>query len=107
MPVKVTTTEFDEIVLGADMPVLVDFYADWCGPCVAMNPLLAQLAEEMADDVIVVKVNVDEERELAQRYEVQGIPNMQLFTDGSSIETYVGSRSYDRLKTDVSARLAI
>ena len=73
MPVKVTTAEFDEIVLGADMPVLVDFYADWCGPCVAMNPLLAQLAEEMADDVIVVKVNVDEERELAQRYEVQGI----------------------------------
>lgn len=107
MPEKVTSDQFDEIVLGADKPVLVDFYADWCGPCKMMNPALEKLSEEMADDVTVVKVDVDAHPDLARRYGVQGIPNMQLFANGESIETLVGARSYETLKTDVSSRLAI
>ncbi len=84
---------FDKEVLQSDRPVLVDFYADWCGPCQVIKPVLEELAEEYEGRVDVRKVDVDENQALAQRYGVRGIPTLLLFKDGQAQETIVGVHS--------------
>jgi thioredoxin 1 len=86
---KVTTAEFEEKVLLADRPVIVDFYADWCGPCKMLAPVLEQIATEHTD-VTVAKVNVDEEPALQQRFRIRGIPFIALFRDGKLDRQVVG-----------------
>ena len=76
---KVTKDTFDAEVLKSEKPVVVDFYADWCGPCKMMAPLLDRLAEELADQLKVVKINIDEQEELAVRYRIMSIPTMIIF----------------------------
>ena len=76
--VKLTTANFDQEVLQADRPVLVDFYADWCGPCKMMGPVVEEISGEL-DDVKVCKINIDEEMEVAQRYGVMSIPTFIAF----------------------------
>ncbi|HEY8678755.1 MAG TPA: thioredoxin [Candidatus Dormibacteraeota bacterium] len=88
-PVHVTTANFEEQVLLSDQPVIVDFYADWCGPCKMLAPLLEQIGNEHAD-VKIAKVNVDEEPVLAERYRVRGIPYIALFKDGKVAKQVVG-----------------
>jgi thioredoxin 1 len=80
--VKVTDTTFESLVLGAPGPVLVDFWATWCGPCLAVAPLLEQLAEEYAGKVTIAKLDVDESPQTAARYRIQSIPTMVLFEGG-------------------------
>ena len=80
-----TTQNFDTILNG-DKPVFVDFWATWCGPCRMVSPLVDQLAEEYGDRISFVKVDVDEEPALAQRYQVMSIPNLVLFQDGMVVE---------------------
>jgi thioredoxin 1 len=87
--VHVTTADFEEKVLLSDQPVIVDFYADWCGPCKMLAPVLEQIATERAD-VTIAKVNVDEEPQLAERYRVRGIPYLALFRDGKLDRQVVG-----------------
>ncbi len=87
---KFTTENFDKEVLGADKPVLVDFYADWCGPCKMMAPAIEQLAEEMGNTAIVGKLNVDENEEIAMRYQVMSIPTLLIFKDGQIVNKAVG-----------------
>ncbi len=87
--VRVTTAGFEEQVLLSEQPVIVDFYADWCGPCKMVAPILEQIANERAD-LKVAKVNVDEEPELAERYGVRGIPFLALFRDGKLAGQVVG-----------------
>lgn len=82
---------FDEDVLAADRPVLVDFYADWCPPCRAMAPVLDELAVSLGDQARIVKVDVDKAPELAQRYNVRSIPTMILFHGGEAVDTQVGA----------------
>ena len=89
------TEQFAQEVLKAKGPVLVDFYADWCGPCKKLGPALAELAKEHSDKLRVVKVNVDHNGELAKTYGVRGIPHMTLFRDGKAVDTQVGIRSSD------------
>jgi thioredoxin 1 len=90
-------TNFAELVLNSDVPVLVDFYADWCGPCRMIAPVLDELAEETID-ARIVKVNVDQSPELAARYGVNSIPNLKVFDDGKVVDEQVGLASKDRLK---------
>ena len=95
---KITTANFETEVLRADMPVLVDLYADWCGPCKMLAPLVAELAEEYDGVVRVGKLNVDEDPEIAIRYHVASIPTLLLFKDGEVIAKSVGYSPKDELR---------
>jgi thioredoxin 1 len=85
-----TTLNFDEEVLLSRTPVVVDFYADWCGPCKMLAPLLERAAADYAGRVKVVKVNVDDENDLAARYRISGIPTLVFFKDGKAADPVVG-----------------
>ena len=88
----VTKNTFEAEVLKSPVPVFVDFWASWCGPCRMFAPILDQVAEENAGSVKVVKVNVDEEPELAQQFGVMSIPTLVLIRDGKTVSTSVGVR---------------
>ncbi len=82
-------TSFEKTLKG-DKPVMVDFFAEWCGPCRIAGPVIEELSEEYKDKVVIGKVNVDEEKELAQRYGVMSIPTVIIFKDGKEAERKVG-----------------
>lgn len=88
---KFTTADFEKEVLEADIPVLVDFYADWCGPCKMMAPVIEEIAGE-ADDVKVGKLNIDNEMEIAQKYGVMSIPTLIVFRDGKEVKRDLGAK---------------
>jgi len=92
MTEAITTSEFDTEVLQSEGPVIVDFWAEWCGPCRAVSPILEQIAEERADELRVVKVNIDEEPELQQRYGILSIPTILLFKGGEPTAAAVGAQ---------------
>ena len=87
-----TTVNFETEVLASEQPVIVDFWADWCGPCHLVAPVLDQIAAERAGELRLVKVNVDEQPELAARYGVQSIPTILLFRDGRPAAAAVGAQ---------------
>lgn len=86
----VTSEQFEEEVLRSEKPVLVDFYAAWCGPCRILAPILEKVADEFAGRVKVVKVDIDHERDLAGHYRITGVPTLILFDGGSDVWTTVG-----------------
>jgi thioredoxin 1 len=88
----ITTTEFDTEVLASETPVIVDFWAEWCGPCRAVSPILDQIADERGDELRVVKVNIDEEPELAHRYGILSIPTIVLFKGGEPAAAAIGAQ---------------
>jgi thioredoxin 1 len=85
-------SNFNELVINADKPVLVDFWAEWCGPCKALGPVLEEVSQEVSGRVDVVKLNVDEAREIAQKYGIRGIPTMMMFKNGEVVSTLVGNQ---------------
>jgi thioredoxin 1 len=91
MSEAVTEATFDEQVLQSEKPVIVDFWAEWCGPCHAVAPVLEKIVEEH-EDIALVKVNIDEEQELASRYGVMSIPTMILFKDGEPSAAVIGAQ---------------
>jgi thioredoxin 1 len=88
---SLTYNEFVSEVLQSDLPVLVDFYADWCGPCRALAPTLDRLATEFAGKAKIVKVNADNEPELAEYFQVQALPTLMLFRNGRLVERFEGA----------------
>ena len=89
---NITALNFETEVLHSDKPVLLDFYANWCGPCKMLAPVLREIAEENADTLRVGKINVDEQMELAMRFQVDSIPMLVLFKDGKAVAKTVGYR---------------
>jgi thioredoxin 1 len=94
--IQLTSDNFENEVLNSDKPVLVDFYADWCGPCKMMAPVVDQIAEEN-DDIKVGKINVDDEQDLAAKYGVMSIPTIGFFKDGDIVEKSVGAKPKSEL----------
>ena len=90
-PITITTENFDAEVLHSEKPVLLDFWASWCGPCRMLSPIVDEVAEERSD-VKVGKVNVDEQMELAMRFQVSSIPMLVVFKDGKAVAKSVGYR---------------
>ena len=99
MATAVTGSSFDQEVLASEKPVIVDFWAEWCGPCHAVAPVLDRIAEERGDQLKVVKVNIDEERELAMRYGITSIPTIILFRGGEPAAAAVGAQPKQKLET--------
>ena len=89
---KITAENFENEVLNSDKPVLLDFYADWCGPCKMLAPVVHEIAEENAGTIKVGKINVDEQMELAMRFQVSSIPMLVVFKDGKAVAKSVGYR---------------
>ena len=89
---KITAANFENEVLRSDKPVLLDFYADWCGPCKMLAPVLHEIAEENAGALKVGKINVDEQMELAMRFQLSSIPMLVVFKDGKVVVKSVGYR---------------
>jgi thioredoxin 1 len=102
---KITGAEFEQEVLQAGLPVLVDFWADWCGPCRMVAPVLEEVNRELEGKVKIVKVNVDEETELAQQYGIMSIPTLMIFKDGRAVETSVGFQQKRELLSRVQPYL--
>ena len=97
MEVTITKNNFDVEVLRSEIPVLVDFWATWCGPCRMLAPVIGEIAEEYAGTVKVCKVNVDEEPELAMQFRVDSIPTVMLFKEGRLVNTTVGFRPKEQI----------
>ncbi|MAN12446.1 thioredoxin TrxA [Sphingobium naphthae] len=94
----VTDVSFQEDVIAADKPVLVDFWAEWCGPCKMIGPALEEISEELADKVTIAKINIDENPDAPGKYGVRGIPTMILFKNGEVSATKVGAAPKSALK---------
>ncbi|MDD4607240.1 MAG: thioredoxin [Patescibacteria group bacterium] len=100
---NISQDNFESEVLKSDLPVLVDFWAPWCGPCQMMGPILDELAQDLVDKVKIVKVDISAEanQQLVEEYQIQSIPAMKLFKNGISIKEFVGLRQKDALKNDI------
>jgi thioredoxin 1 len=98
MTIDVTEATFEQEVLQSETPVLVDFWAEWCGPCHAVSPVLEKIAEERKDELKLVKVNIDEEQGLSVKYGVMSIPTMILFRDGEPSAAAIGAQPKSALE---------
>jgi len=103
---QITDASFDADVLKADGPVLVDFWAEWCGPCKMIGPSLEELSEELGEKVTIAKLNIDEHPDAPAKYGVRGIPTMILFKGGAPAATKVGAEPKGRLKAWLEGELA-
>ena len=105
MAQQLTTAEFDSVLANADKPVLVDFWASWCGPCRALGPIVEEVGNEMSDKLTVYKVNVDDEADLATRFRIVSIPTLILFKNGEPVHTMVGNLPKADLVSELNANL--
>ncbi len=106
MATAVTAETWDAEVLRSDKPVIVDFWAEWCGPCHAVAPVLDRIVEERSGEVRLVKVNIDEQQDLAQRYGVASIPTMILFRDGEPAAAAIGAQPKGTLERSLGLAAA-
>ena len=98
---KVTTADFDSVVLKSTTPVLVDFWAEWCGPCRAVGPILEEISNEYGDKLKIVKLNTDEEGSIAMKYGISSIPTINVFVGGEVVKTIVGAKPKPALLKDL------
>ncbi|OGX39801.1 MAG: thioredoxin [Omnitrophica WOR_2 bacterium RIFCSPHIGHO2_02_FULL_50_17] len=102
---NVTDRNFEDEVVKSDVPVLVDFWAEWCGPCRMIGPIVDEIASELKGKLKVVKVNVDDAQELAGQYNIMSIPTLLIFKDGEPVEQMVGAMSKDQLLDKIKPKL--
>ena len=98
MSIKLTAENFESFILNSDKPVFVDFWAKWCGPCKMIAPIIEELAEELEDQFVVAKLDVDEAAKIAVNNGVMSIPTMVLYENGKEVKRTLGFQSKDRLK---------
>lgn len=103
--VKVDNSNFQSAVLDSDVPVVVDFWAEWCGPCKAIGPALEEISDEMGDKIKITKVNSDENPEIAAKYGVRSIPTLILFKDGEPAALQVGAKPKNGLVTWINGAI--
>ena len=101
--ISVTDSSFDEDVLNSESPVIVDYWAEWCGPCKMIAPILDEVAGEYDGKLTVAKINIDENQETPQKYAVRGIPTLMIFKDGEVIGTKVGAMSKSQLSAFIDS----
>ena len=102
---KVTAATFNDVVLKSATPVLVDFWAEWCGPCKAVSPILEEISNEYAGKIKIVKLNTDEEGPIAMKYGISSIPTMNLFVGGQIVKSIVGARPKPAIVRELSEYL--
>jgi len=95
--IQLTDAEFEDQVINSEKPILVDYWAEWCGPCKMIAPILEEVAEEMSDKILIGKLNVDENSQTPPKYGIRGIPTLILFKDGEAVGTHVGALSKNDL----------
>ncbi len=100
-PIDVTQSTFKSEVVDSETPVVVDFWAEWCGPCKKLSPILEQIAEEMSGQVKVAKVDVDAERTLGAMFQVMSLPTVMIFKDGAAVDTLIGAQP----KSEIVSRI--
>lgn len=105
MTKQITDADFQAVVLDSEKPVLVDFYAEWCAPCKMMAPGLAELAEEMADDITIVKIDAEESPEAPTKYGVRGFPTLIVFKGGEVVANRPGAMRKSELKQWIESAL--
>jgi len=105
MTKQIKDNEFESEVINSKLPVLIDFWAEWCGPCRMLSPILDQLSEEMEGKVKIVKMNIDENPETPSKFGVRGIPTMLLFKEGKQIATKVGAQPKNALQEWINSSL--
>ncbi len=103
---EVTDATFADEVLNSSDTIMVDFWAEWCGPCRAVSPILDQIAQEHADKIKVVKLNVDDNPQMAMRYQITSIPAMKVFRGGEVVKTVIGAKPKPAIEADLAEFLA-
>ena len=96
---------FNDLIHTSERPVLVDFYADWCGPCKMVSPIIQKLAKEFSGRMTTIKINTDRKQEIAIQYQIQGIPTIMFFYKGKTLFRLVGAQSYDVIKNHIVQNL--
>ncbi|WP_257161730.1 thioredoxin [Corynebacterium cystitidis] len=104
-PVDVTQDNFKSVVIDSDKPVVVDFWAEWCGPCKKLSPLLDEIASELGEKVTVAKVDADSERTLGAMFQVMSIPTVLIFKGGEKVDEFVGLRPKSEIMQKIESQL--
>ncbi|MGV8858416.1 thioredoxin [Rhodoglobus sp.] len=103
---EVTDANFEELVLNSEDTIMVDFWAEWCGPCRQVGPILDQIASEHSDKIKIVKLNVDDNPQMAMKYQITSIPAMKVFRGGEVVKTVIGAKPKPALESDLAEFLA-